>query len=148
MISGLWHGANWKYLIWGLIHGCLLILYLLLKKSKIARGRYPLVNWLITFNVVCLAWVFFRADTVADAWYILGRIISFDNLNYTGGSLMTGSEIVFCTAIIASLVAGERYLRDFKDFSVIKRTSIAVSLVVLCYFFGIFNETQFIYFQF
>jgi hypothetical protein len=61
---------------------------------------------------------------------------------------MSMNEVVFCMAIIGALIAGERYLGDFKDFSILKKTSIAAALVLICYFFGIFNETQFIYFQF
>jgi D-alanyl-lipoteichoic acid acyltransferase DltB (MBOAT superfamily) len=148
LVSGLWHGANWKYLVWGLVHGCLIILYLTFKRHKLLLGRYAFINWLVTFNLVCLAWVFFRAETVADAWYILGRICSIRNLTYTAGALMSGREVVFCMAIIGALLAGERYLRDFRDFSLIKRTSLAATLLVICYFFGIFNEAQFIYFQF
>lgn len=148
LISGLWHGANWKYLIWGLVHGCLIILYLIFKKNKLLSGRYRFINWLVTFNLVCLAWVFFRAETVADAGYILGRICAFSSLSYTAGALMSSHEVVFCMAIVGALVAGERYLRDFKDFSAIKRASLAATLLLICYFFGIFNEAQFIYFQF
>jgi hypothetical protein len=69
-------------------------------------------------------------------------------MSYTAGALMNGREIVFCIATIGALITGERYLRDFKDFSIIKRTSLAATLLVICYFFGIFNEAQFIYFQF
>jgi D-alanyl-lipoteichoic acid acyltransferase DltB (MBOAT superfamily) len=148
LVSGLWHGANWKYLIWGLIHGILIILYLILKKNKLLPGRYAFINWLVTFNLICLAWIFFRAETVADAYSILERILAVKNMSYTAGALMNGREIVFCIATIGALITGERYLRDFKDFSIIKRTSLAATLLVICYFFGIFNEAQFIYFQF
>jgi len=148
LVSGMWHGANWKYLIWGLVHSCFIILYLTFKKNKLLPDRYKFINWLVTFNLVCLAWVFFRAETVADAWYILGRICAVKNFSYTAGALMSGREIVFCIAIIGALVAGERYLRDLRDFSVIKKTSLAATLLVICYFLGIFNEAQFIYFQF
>lgn len=148
MISGLWHGAHWKYLVWGSIHGCLMIIFLLLKKLKFTLNRYAFVNWLITFNLVCLAWVFFRANTLSDALYILGQIFSLRHLSYTGNAIMTMGEVMFCLSLIGGLIAGEWYLRNFNNFSRAKKISIALVLAITCYFFGIFNEAQFIYFQF
>ena len=148
IISGLWHGAQWKYLVWGGVHGCLLIAFLMFKKIKINLNNFAFINWLVTFNLVTLAWIFFRADTLADSLYIIGRIFSFANFTYTGIALMSYSEILFCILLIVGLIGGERYLNNFKSFSNVKRLSIAVLLLIFCYIFGIFNESQFIYFQF
>ncbi|CAN5269130.1 MBOAT family protein [soil metagenome] len=148
MISGLWHGADWKYLIWGLIHGVLLIIFLTLKKLKINIRGYSFLKWFITFNLVCLAWIFFRANTVSDAVYILEKIMSVKGFTYTAGSIMVFNEIVYCIIIILCLLFGEWYLRASSQFSNAKKISIAASLIIACYFLGIFNETQFIYFQF
>ncbi|UOE48318.1 MBOAT family protein [Mucilaginibacter sp. SMC90] len=148
MISGLWHGANWKYLVWGLIHGLLLIAYQLFNKYNIRIKGFTFLKWLITFNLVCLAWVFFRADTVTDACYILNKIFSGNSFTYSAGNLMSVHEIWYCSLVIIALLLGERHLRKAKDYSNTGKLLITGVLVLACYFLGIFNEAQFIYFQF
>ena len=148
MISGLWHGANWKYLLWGTIHGCLLIILLLYNKSKFEWKGYPFLKWLITFNLVCLAWIFFRAENVQDGIYILKKIISGNGFSYTAGSVMQLKEIWYCIIIIFVLVGGEWSLRKSREFSNSKKLMISAALIFSCYLLGVFNETQFIYFQF
>jgi alginate O-acetyltransferase complex protein AlgI len=80
LVSGIWHGASWGFVIWGLLHGLYLAVSVFYKpyqnrlhKSLGLKGTRTLKIWqtIITFNLVCLAWVFFRADSVADAWYII-----------------------------------------------------------------------------
>jgi alginate O-acetyltransferase complex protein AlgI len=148
LISGLWHGANWKYLIWGMIHGCLLISYHVIKKLKIGVKGLGYLKWLITFNLVCLAWIFFRANTVADAIYIFGRIFSGDKLTYTALDLMPAKEIYYCTFLLFILMGGEWLLRGAATYSNKKKLLGAFFIGIACYFLGIFNEAQFIYFQF
>ncbi|MCO5947671.1 MBOAT family O-acyltransferase [Mucilaginibacter flavidus] len=148
LISGLWHGANWKYLVWGLLHGFLLIGYQVLKKLRIEVKGYRFLKWLLTFNLVCLAWIFFRADSVGDAWFILKKISSAGGLTYTAGHIMDLREIGFCIILMLGLVAGEWCLRKSGGYPNSKKIIITLLLLITCYFLGIFNETQFIYFQF
>jgi D-alanyl-lipoteichoic acid acyltransferase DltB (MBOAT superfamily) len=148
MISGLWHGANWKYLVWGLIHGLLLVAYQLFNKFNIRIKGFTFLKWLVTFNLVCLAWVFFRAGTVTDAFYILTKIFSGSSFTYPAGSLMSVHELWYCAFIIIALLLGERYLRKAKDYSNTSKLILIGGLMLACYFLGIFNEAQFIYFQF
>ncbi len=148
MISGLWHGANWKYLVWGLIHGCLLIGYNLFKKLNFSVKGFTFFKWLITFNLICLAWIFFRAENLKDAAYIISKILSGNNFTYSAGLIMPVKGIMFCTAIILLLLTGEKYLQRFAQASTRKKVTATLLLAVACYFLGIFNEAQFIYFQF
>jgi alginate O-acetyltransferase complex protein AlgI len=80
IISGLWHGANWTYIVWGTLHGFYMLWSLCLAKFRHAAidvlglTRYPnvlnVVRVFFTFSLVTFAWIFFRANTVADAFYI------------------------------------------------------------------------------
>lgn len=148
LISGLWHGANWKYLVWGLLHGSLLIGYQVLKKLRIEVKGYRFLKWLLTFNLVCLAWIFFRADTVGDAWFILKKIVLAGSVTYQAGNIMDLREIGYCIILMLALIAGEWCLRKSGGYSNSKKILITLLLLITGYFLGIFNETQFIYFQF
>ena len=76
LVSGLWHGAGINYIVWGGIHGFYQIIETISGKNKKGREekRNPLLNLFsvfLTFMAVCLAWVFFRADSVSHAWRII-----------------------------------------------------------------------------
>jgi len=80
VLGGLWHGAGWTFLIWGAIHGVALGAERLSGRAldntdTVARWR-DLPRIVLTFAVVCLAWVFFRAPTVGEAWTIVIRILT------------------------------------------------------------------------
>lgn len=74
LLSGLWHGAGWNYLLWGGLHGAALSAErLIAPKGPIGRGK----RWLstgLTFGFVCVTWVFFRAGSVSDAMMLLQRL--------------------------------------------------------------------------
>jgi len=76
-ISGLWHGAAWNFVIWGIFHGLFLVadrLFLLKVYAKI--GKYPSI--IITFFITLIGWVFFRAETLGDAIAYLDTMFAFD----------------------------------------------------------------------
>jgi D-alanyl-lipoteichoic acid acyltransferase DltB (MBOAT superfamily) len=82
VLGGLWHGAAWTFVIWGAIHGGALATERALRERWTRTGRQPsfspavrpVVQWIATFNVVCLAWVFFRSTSLTNAWTMLGRL--------------------------------------------------------------------------
>jgi D-alanyl-lipoteichoic acid acyltransferase DltB (MBOAT superfamily) len=74
LIGGLWHGAAWPFVVWGAIHGGALAGERALR-ARIGSLRIPpLLAWLVTFHIVCLAWVFFRAPDLGTAFDVLGRV--------------------------------------------------------------------------
>lgn len=76
LASGLWHGAGWLFLLWGLLHGAASVLYRLFRKQYDAL--HPALQWLMTFGFVVIAWVFFRAESMADAMAILKSMFMMD----------------------------------------------------------------------
>jgi len=82
LVSGIWHGADWKFAIWGAIHGALFILvnaFALVPRPKLVLPKWG--DWLVngfkifvTFNIVCFAWIFFRANSMGDALTIIQKI--------------------------------------------------------------------------
>jgi alginate O-acetyltransferase complex protein AlgI len=91
LVSGFWHGAEWTFIFWGAYHGLFLILdrlFLIKALSKLGK----LSNVLFTFFITLIGWVFFRADSIADAIVFLQKMFSWTNSNYT---LLFNKEFVF-----------------------------------------------------
>ena len=77
VISGVWHGASWTFVVWGALHGLGRLFTLALEKSTWYRDRVPcFVKRALVFAFVCLTWIFFRADSISEAWMILGRLFT------------------------------------------------------------------------
>jgi alginate O-acetyltransferase complex protein AlgI len=84
LLSGLWHGANWTYVVWGALHGCFLVFGNITREWRVAFARsigltsVPVLRRALqiacTFVLVDLAWIFFRAGTIGDAWYVLTHL--------------------------------------------------------------------------
>jgi len=88
-VSGIWHGANWGFIIWGLLHGLYLACSVFYKpyQKKIHKAlklqkTKTLRIWQVfmTFHLVTFAWVFFRAGSLSDAWYIIRNIFNTSNI--------------------------------------------------------------------
>ena len=80
LISGLWHGANWTFVIWGALHGLFIVIESLITHLNRRKAPKPvtlssrILKTLVTFTLVLLAWVFFRANTLSDAINIYGAM--------------------------------------------------------------------------
>lgn len=72
LISGLWHGANWTFIVWGLLHGIASVCNRIFKNRW---SKFPsFFRWILTFSFINLTWIFFRSDTLADAFALLTRL--------------------------------------------------------------------------
>jgi D-alanyl-lipoteichoic acid acyltransferase DltB (MBOAT superfamily) len=106
LIGGLWHGAGWTFIVWGGIHGVGLVVEHWRSNAGLRRAgntrRRRIIARVITFNIVCLAWVFFRADSFATAWDMLTGL-------FTGWG--QGSPLVTGGVLLAIAVGiGSQYL--------------------------------------
>ena len=161
VISGLWHGANWTFIVWGAINGFYLIFGLITKKYRdkfntiIGLDKHPALHTFIqvttVFILVCLVRVFFRAKSIPEAVYILKKIFSFSGPLWTEGTSMV---VMSFSAIIILLVVElkmEYYKGNFSLFNnenrIIRKLSYA-ALIIMILLFGVFDGGQFIYFQF
>ena len=150
--SGMWHGANFTYLIWGLINGLLVYVHKIF--SKRAFKLPGIVKIIFTFIVIDFCWIFFRAASFNDAFYVITN--SFVNLSFQ--SLKTvGVERHLWLIAIMMLVFMLTVEWITKEISVIgwwhttRRRNRIVFLNVLLFlmlFFGVFEHRTFIYFQF
>ena len=75
LLSGIWHGAAWTFVVWGALHAVGVMLTRELERSAFYRERVPrILKQIGVFTYVCFAWIFFRAATLPDAWFIVRRI--------------------------------------------------------------------------
>jgi alginate O-acetyltransferase complex protein AlgI len=80
LLGGLWHGASWNFVFWGLLHGGALAVHKLWagRRGPASRPLHPVVGWAATYAFVCVTWVFFRAQSFADALAVLRKITGID----------------------------------------------------------------------
>jgi len=152
LISGLWHGANWTYVTWGLLHGIFLILYILTEKMRHKVKIPNALSIFITFNFVVFTWIFFRAESMQDAWLIIEKITS--SLLSVGHSIsQITSSLTFSQYLVFAVLAGMFFFEKkisllFTSQGGIKNYLFFISLLLLIVFLGKSTQEQFIYFQF
>ena len=78
MASGIWHGAGWNFVIWGVLHGICILIHRVWKNSE--RKMNKLLGWFITINLVNIFWVFFRAETLNGALKVLKGMFDYKSL--------------------------------------------------------------------
>lgn len=77
ILSGLWHGAAWTFVVWGVLHGLMMGAGILLRRPDAPRRRgMRLLSWAGTFSLVCFTWIFFRAESLQHAGLLIGRLFS------------------------------------------------------------------------
>ena len=168
VVSGLWHGANWTYVVWGALHGFYQIVGNLTSKMRAAiverSGHAPsdtLVVWVrrvITFTLVCFAWLFFRANSIPEALTLLKTLfVGWGNTGETLGIMGLGAiDILLCVLSILTLIMIDRLLTydDSSDGSevLVKNGSfiyfVWVIMLVWLLLLSRGMDSTFIYFQF
>lgn len=146
-LSGLWHGASWNFIIWGLLHGSMIIIEKLLGKINIKFQIPSIIKLLFTFSFACFAWLFFRIKEIDDVFIAFNHLINLD-ISESLPKVFNNIELLFAFLLIIILLFTERYINRY----FIRRKSMLIlttfSIFLLCYLFGEFYFKQFIYFQF
>ena len=157
-LTGLWHGANWAFLLWGVIHAIYLLLLNSLNRSRsqsevVAKGKYlpslkETMSMGITFGQIVFAWIFFRAETISQALGYLSHMFSF-SLFEPPKSLPPGLLILILLFIVVEWMGREQ------EFAIARLEILPkplrwliyyILIFVIFYFAGI--QQEFIYFQF
>jgi alginate O-acetyltransferase complex protein AlgI len=172
LLSGIWHGANWTFLIWGGLHGCYLILediiYSKFKNLKEINSNISLfIKQSVVFILVAIAWIFFRAESVSDSFYIIRNL--FSNWLPQIKQIINNESLVRLKLLYVEQQSKEFYLAIFLTLLMIivhrlqgkmnfdswiigknkkLRWSIYYSMLLIFIFLGVFNRSSFIYFQF
>ena len=156
LLGGLWHGSTWNFVIWGGIHGVVLAVERLVRERRERLGLGPIlpagigevVRWLVTFHVVCLAWVFFRSESLSASFEMLGAIANFDN--YAGTATPLVIAVTFGALAFQFMPEGwTAQIRDgFADLSWLAQGAVVGLGLVAIDVLGPSGVAPFIYFQF
>lgn len=173
LISGLWHGAAWTFVIWGALHGFYQIFSIITKdyrfkiKKKLGITNFPTINKYsqigITFILVDFAWIFFRANSLTDAWYIINNFFTGINSQISSIGMLSNSlsgfgfskyELAVAVGVILimeviHLIQRHGSIRHMmRDKPIWFRWSLYYVLVFMILFLGAYGNQEFIYFQF
>jgi alginate O-acetyltransferase complex protein AlgI len=163
-VSGLWHGANWTYVIWGFLNGSYLVIGWLTKDwrdrlfEKVGLGEHTLIRksmmLLSTFTLTCIAWIVFRARNMGDAVYVFTHLAKGWDFHVISTEQFLLRQLPVAIGAILALEIGQLWSNTVSVPSFLQklptggRWAIYAGFVMTVLMFGVYKQTQFIYFQF
>lgn len=176
LVSGLWHGAKWTFVIWGALNGFYLIFSLWMNyfrnkffhRTKIDKNahwlKYPRI--IITFVLTCFAWIFFRANSVNDALHIANSLfagvlnlkifnfVEFSRMLEKGAFNYSISDFALSIIFVTLMIVIQMYQRRGRISEMLSskpiwlKWTVYYAFVLVIIIFGVYGKQEFIYFQF
>jgi D-alanyl-lipoteichoic acid acyltransferase DltB (MBOAT superfamily) len=147
LIGGLWHGASWNFVIWGGYQGAALAIERMVWGREEKKGLVRIPLTVLTFGVVCIGWVFFRAKTFAAAAFAIGQMFS----GTAGESLLSTTQVVLITVTLVVALA-EEYEGALTRLTVsplwVRTAATVAALLAIELFTASDQSMPFVYFQF
>ena len=153
--TGLWHGANWTFILWGLYYGCLLLLEKFFLREKLEKLPKP-ISHIYTLLVVLIGWVFFMSPNITTAFSILGKMIGIGTTTFANNQAKFMLKSYFILFVLAILLSTKVYDRiqifvynQYKMKAVYTTWTIYIILLIVCIAFivgGTYHS--FLYFAF
>lgn len=153
--TGLWHGANWTFILWGLYYGCLLLLEKFFLREKLEKLPKP-ISHIYTLLVVLIGWVFFMSPNITTAFTTLGKMISIGTTTFANNQAKFMLKSYFILFVLAILLSTKVYDRiqifvynQYKMKAVYTTWTIYIILIIVCIAFivgGTYHS--FLYFAF
>lgn len=172
LVTGIWHGASWNYIVWGLIFAFVMIFSQMTKKVRrkafkmfqLSEYKKSLntIKILNTFIIVCFAWIFFRTKTIDEAINLIFRIFNVDILNLKlfvdnydlitlkvpALTILLGYFFLFTFEIVQLFERKYKLSSRFYEMNLYFRWTIYVFFVSLILFFAVTGDTKFLYFKY
>lgn len=147
LLSGLWHGARYTFLIWALIHALFLLLEHFFHEQEAPSEFFgKVIRIVYVFFISTIAWIFFRSQSLLQAKEIIYKLA----IPNEGPSSIpfNAIELTLCFILIAVLLIFETRVKSYNVKNRANYLGLLWSLIFICYLLGIYNYKQFIYFQF
>lgn len=160
LISGLWHGANWTFAIWGALHGILQVLavatanYRERMTAVMRLEKAPVIHKFIqvftTFHLVTFAWIFFRASSASDALHIVSNLFRMTSwsLPFSNTQALLGIGLIAMLIIVQLLQRKDSIRSRLESRPTGVRWAAYYAMILFILYFGVFDQQEFIYFQF
>lgn len=148
VLGGLWHGAGWNWAVWGLFHGGILALERFLNIPEEA-GPNPFIRfirWAVTFHLVCISWILFRASDLSSAWLIMKRIVMFED----GVTFSIWAPLIVMALLLFTqyFKLREKWIKSFKKSESLALVAVILAIVIFPIAYNQAENVEFIYFQF
>lgn len=157
-VSGLWHGADWTFILWGFFNGLYFVPLMLSGRNKENKNLVAEAGFLpslretmqmsATFALTLFAWVFFRSESVSDAFEFVARTFSGRWLVFPRGELLVAVTFSLALLAVEWVQRGKQHALDVGRLPVGLRWSLYLVIVLVVLLLGHFGEVEFIYFQF
>jgi D-alanyl-lipoteichoic acid acyltransferase DltB (MBOAT superfamily) len=162
-VSGIWHGANWTFIVWGALHGFYLVFAIMTEDSrkslrdKLGISKIPALDHtlqlIVTLCLAWFAWIFFRANSITDAFTLISHLFTPAPASIQLIKGVANYEIAVGFAFII-LLTSIHWLEEYKNFRPMYsqltwvRWIAYVTIIILTLGFGVYTSNDFIYFQF
>lgn len=161
-IAGLWHGAGWTFILWGLFHGVIQVIYIIIyrlfanplaekKKKSLFTEKFSFAaRWLIMMILVMFSWLIFGAESINHVSEMFMGIFSSWRITPLANMFLR-HIIFFCWFLVVVDIwdfIHERKKNKVHQFGIFARINFYLFVILSIIFFGVFEETQFVYFQF
>ncbi|MEO2031683.1 MAG: MBOAT family O-acyltransferase [Planctomycetaceae bacterium] len=148
LLSGLWHGANWTFVVWGAVHGMLYFIPpFFSSRNTVAR----FLNTVVCFHLICLTWVFFRSASLSESFVIISRIFSWAPAASHRVATIEADYFMLLPLILilfeAAFGSDDSSMKLDRFSRPVRWLVYSVGILIL-FFLGSFERTPFIYFQF
>jgi D-alanyl-lipoteichoic acid acyltransferase DltB (MBOAT superfamily) len=148
LVSGIWHGAGWNFVLWGALHAAFVVIELVYR-SRFGKAMIPdFLKMILTFFVVSIAWIFFRTPTTEQSFGIIEMLFGGADFGVISSQVMNNAEIVLSVLLILVLLVIEKLDLRLKFNTTWSFAAMSSAVIFIIYLLGVFNQEQFIYFQF
>lgn len=155
LLGGLWHGADWTFVVWGGVNGIALCIDKILPRSDNQSMKHQIVSSIMTFGFITFSWIFFRANTFSIAWAVIRGIFTFQKgiIQPFTWSIFGTIILLVCTLIVIAR-AGEKDISDINGYYPIVNLNSMRGQILFFVFLGMIfglaytGEQPFVYFQF
>jgi alginate O-acetyltransferase complex protein AlgI len=158
LLGGLWHGANWTFVVWGGLHGLYLIVQRMIQPfTKRLEGKGAVsfltdgASMLLVFTLTTITWIFFRSQTISDAVFMLERIAMFRGFSASDFLFMfplTKGCLLIVLVLLIDWGLTRVNILAWLPLQPYRALLLFVGLILTIAFLGTFDSQQFIYFQF
>ena len=150
LLSGIWHGANWTFVVWGVFHGLYSIVHKLWKATGRGNNRktHPVICTVANALVICLSWIVFRADSLGATWDILTGLFRSQGIFYINIYTVVFSLLMVLGNVYACRKNNSNAVEPVLDFHLFKHKLLLALWIFLIAMFAYVGDSAFIYAQF